>query len=139
MGEQSEQWLREQLQQAERALEAFKADVTDLKEKLFREKDRADDAEEKAAEFRDEVNERQAAADAAEVERDDAEERKELAETALREEKRAGLAMLRRLEFSLHGLCPICLGIVEHKTGCDLKLAIFRLDHELARSEFVHL
>ena len=56
-----------------------------------------------------------------------------------RDEKRQELAMLRRLEFILHGLCPVCLGVVEHKTGCDLKLAIFSIDHELNRSEYVHL
>ena len=57
----------------------------------------------------------------------------------LRDEKRTQLAMLRRLEWCLHGLCPVCLGVVEHKTACDLKLAIWKLDAEIVKSQFVHL
>jgi len=58
---------------------------------------------------------------------------------SVRKAKERDLGMLRRLEFCLHGLCPVCLGVVEHKTGCDLKLAIWRIDSELHRSEFVLL
>ncbi len=86
-----------------------------------------------------EVDDAQDAENVAEERAEDAEEAKDEAVETLRQEKRKSLAMLRRLEFSLHGLCPLCLGIVQHKTGCDLKLAIWRVDHELNRSEYVHL
>lgn len=86
-----------------------------------------------------EVNELNAAAEEAEECRDNAVDDRDEAFAAIREEKRRWLVLMRRLEFSLHGLCPLCLGVVEHKTACDLKLAIWRVDHELNRTEYVHL
>jgi predicted RNase H-like nuclease (RuvC/YqgF family) len=83
-----------------------------------------------------EVGDAQDERDAAEEMAEDAGEAKDQAVADLRDEKARELAMLRRLEFSCSGLCPLCFGIVEHKTGCDLKLAIWRLDHEIVRAEY---
>ena len=83
-----------------------------------------------------EVGDAQDERDAAEEMAEDAEEARDRAVANLREEKALELVMLRRLEFCLNGLCPLCLGVVAHKAGCDLKLAIWRLDHEMVRTEY---
>ena len=110
-------------------LEREKKELFEAKERLAEEVERAD---RRIDDLNDEVS---AAEEMAEkIERDGY---KVL--DGLRDEKRKQVAMLRRLEFCLHGLCPVCLGIVEHKTACDLKLAIWALDAEIVKSQFVHL
>jgi predicted RNase H-like nuclease (RuvC/YqgF family) len=97
---------------------------------LRQEKDRLD---EDNATLQREISDLQSEADELAVWRDKACDVRDEAFEALRDEKTLELSMLRRLEFCLHGLCPICKGLLEHKIGCDMKLAIFRVDHELAR------
>lgn len=93
-----------------------------MNDELNREVDEARDAEEDAAERME-----------------DAEEAQDQAIAELRDEKARELATLRKLEWCLHGLCPVCHGLPDHhKTACQLKLEIFRLDHELNRSEYIH-
>lgn len=86
-----------------------------------------------------EVGDAQDERDAAEEMAEDAEEAQDQAIAELRDEKARELATLRKLEWCLHGLCPVCHGLPDHhKTACQLKLEIFRLDHELNRSEYIH-
>lgn len=113
--------------------------IKTLKESLEKLRQENDELQEEKGELNREIVDLQGAAEEAEISRDRAHDQKEEAFYALRQEKRKSLDLLRRLEFCLHGLCPLCLGIVEHKTGCDLKLAIWRADHELNRTEYVHL
>lgn len=127
------------LHEAERAVTALKADVVGLKDRVEDLRSEVKDLEQDKAALNREVDDAQGATDDAEESRDTACDARDLALDAIRLWKRGQLVLLRRLEFSLHGLCPLCFGIVEHKTGCDLKLAIWHLDHELNRTEYVHL
>ncbi len=112
--------------------------VEDLKVANRAYREDAKDAEKKCDDLNQELTAAQNAADDAEEARDAADDKKEDAFYALRLEKDKALVLLRRLEFNL-AVCPICTGHLEHKTGCDLKLAIWHLDHELNRTEYVHL
>ncbi len=95
--------------------------------------------EERIGELEREVSDLMSEVEEMENARDDAFDARDEAVGTLRDEKQKYIVMLRRLEFSLHGLCPVCLGIVEHKTACDLKLAIWQIDHELSRAEYALL
>jgi predicted nucleic acid-binding Zn-ribbon protein len=101
-----------------------------------RKDERITDLEQENSAIRSEVDEESTRADEEEEFCDNARDARDTAFAALRDEKGKELSMLRRLEFCLHGLCQICKGVLEHKVGCDLKLAIFRVDHELACRTF---
>jgi chromosome segregation ATPase len=115
-----------------KAKDALEATVTLLRG----DKDRL---EQMNAELNREVDEARDAEEDAAERMEDAEEAQDQAIAELRDEKDRELATLRKLEWCLHGLCPVCHGLPDHhKTACQLKLEIFRLDHELNRSEYIH-
>jgi hypothetical protein len=113
----------------QRSRDVLEAKVSSLREER-------DELDTRNTELLSEVAELQSNLDEHEEFVDNAYEVRDAAFAALRDEKGKELAMLRRLEFCLHGLCPLCKGVLEHKVGCDLKLAIFRVDHELACRTF---
>ena len=118
-------------QEAERAVVALKGDVAELRDEIKRLETIHDD-------LNKELSDEQERADEEEELRDNACDLKDRAVADLRDEKARELSMLRRLEFSFRGgQCPLCFQAPgEHSTGCDMKLAIWRLDHEMVRTEY---
>ena len=139
---------KRQLEEAERAVVALKADIADLKETNEDLRVEVKELEADKQGLNNEVDLYQDEADDAEKARDDAMEQRDRMHDELREERAKHLEFLRRMEWS-HEVwrCPVCKHDwaaagnrgPSHGPGCDLKLAIGRLDHALNRNEYTHL
>lgn len=86
----------------------------------------------------------QNAADDAEGERDQRTHEMEVAVADLREARRSMLEFLRQIEFNFKADCPRCffdwraLGLKKqsHRSDCELKLLIYRLDMDLNKPPY---
>lgn len=114
----------------------YEEEIASLKGKILLLQEEKDGLDARNNELLREVSDLQSEVEEMEERRDNAIDHRDEAVASLRDEKGRELALLLRLEFCLNGLCPICKGLLEHKVGCDMKLAIFRVDHELARRTF---